>query len=70
VNRRQFFARTAGVIAAAVMVPRAAEGVWAMHPSQKDVLKFKGVPIVFDPTCPTNRMYFVNPKYSHQWTVK
>ena len=54
-NRRTFFQRTAGALVAAVLTPVAAK-LW---PVTSVPLTFKGIPLVFNQFCPSNKVYFL-----------
>ena len=60
-NRRQFFKRTAGVLAAAAVAPYALrqEPVWFVN-SRMVTLTYQGKSFVYDRHCPPNRVYFLN----------
>lgn len=58
-NRRGFFKRTIGALAAAVVAPH------LLRPAHTTLnigaLTFRGRPLVFDKYCPSNSIYFLSP---------
>lgn len=62
-NRRSFFSRTLGAIAAAACAPL----VKFVTPAKPITLfdgpiTFNGIPLVYSQYCPPNTIYFLNPK--------
>lgn len=62
-NRRSFFSRTLGAIAAAACAPL----VKFVTPAKPITLfdgpiTFRGIPIVYNKYCPANSIYLINPK--------
>ena len=62
-NRRQFFKRTAGVLAAAAVAPYlpAPLATLSISGSNMTTLSYKGASFRYDKHCPPNRVYFLNP---------
>lgn len=62
-NRRQFFRRTAGALAAAVVAPYLAPRtpILSLSGVNMATLSYRGASFCYDRHCPPNRVYFLNP---------
>lgn len=69
VNRRSFFRRVAAGVVGAV-------AVWKLpSPKTEVLLGFKGLtinglPLVYDPQCPRNRIYVLNSAQLRAWNIQ
>ena len=59
-NRRSFFARTAGAVVAAVLAPLVKWHTQSpITTLGRLTLTYHGAPLVFDQDCPSNQIYFL-----------
>lgn len=67
VTRRGFFGAVAAIGVAAV-ARLSATVVQAV--SGRRGLTYRGKPVLFDPNCPSNSIYFLNPETVHAWKME